>query len=114
MGDDFETTHLDNLTVQGGWRLLCVGLLHDAAQKIVESRNLFRKARGVEAYADKSWGVQQRDDWASAERWLQGGVGVITMEDCCELLQVSPEVARKKIEEYAHGRRREKPARVPW
>jgi hypothetical protein len=114
MTGDIETRHLDNLTLQGGWRLLCVGLLHDAAQKMAESRNLYRQARGVEAFACRSWAMQQRDDWAAAERWLNGGVGVVTMEDCCELLQVSPEVARKKIEEYAHGKRRDKPTRVPW
>jgi hypothetical protein len=114
MGEDFETSHLDDLTVQGGWRLLCVGLLHDAAQRIAESQNLFRRARGIEAFVDRSFGVAQQDSWAAAERWLAGGVGMITFEDCCELLQVDPEIARRKIEEHAHARRREKPARVQW
>lgn len=112
MSEDFETAHLDDLTITGGWRLLCVGLLHDAAQRIAESRNVFRKAR-VPA-SSRGWGMQQQDDWAAAERWLDGGVGVVTFEDCCDLLSVDPAIARRKIEEYAHGKRREKPANVPW
>ena len=114
MSEDFETAHLDDLTLHGGWRLLCVGLLHDAAQRIAESRNLMRKARGPGAYVSRDWGLQQQDAWASAERWLDGGVGAITFEDCCDLLSIDPSIARRKIEEYAHGRRREKPAHVPW
>ena len=114
MTDSVESAVLDDLTIAGGWRMLCVGLLHDAANKLAESRNLMRQARGVEAFSCRQWGTQQRDDWATAQRWLQGGVGVITMEECCEILQVTPEIARQKIKEHAHARRRDKPAHVPW
>jgi len=114
MSEDLETAQLDDLSVRGGWRLLCVGVLHDAVQRIAESRNLYRKARGPGAFSSRAWGIQQQDSWHEAERWLGGGVGVITFEDCCELMGVTPAIARRKIEEYAYARRREKPANVPW
>jgi hypothetical protein len=114
MHTDLETSQLDELTIRGGWHLLCTNLLHDATMRVKEARNVFRKARGVEAYADRGWGISQRDAWESAERWIKGGVGVITFEDCCDMMNVSPEVARQKIEEYAHENRRERPAGVPW
>jgi hypothetical protein len=41
-------------------------------------------------------------------------VGTVTFEDCCAVLEVAPEVARKKIEEYAHARRRDRPSPCPW
>ena len=111
---DLEEKSLDDLTVTGGWRLLCVGLMADATARIKESRNLFRQARGLDHYSDKSFGMCQRDAWTAAERWIQGGVGTVTFEDACAVLEVAPEIARKKIEEYAYARRRDRPSPCPW
>ncbi len=114
MEADLEAKSIDDLTIRGGWRMLCVGLMADATTRIKEARNLYRKARGIDHYACRSFGMMQRDSWEAAERWMQGGVGTVTFEDCCAVLEVAPEVARKKIEEYAHARRRDRPSPCPW
>jgi hypothetical protein len=31
---------------------------------------------------------------------MEGGVGVVTFEDCCACLSIQPEIAREKIGKY--------------
>ena len=100
---DAESVELDEVTLRGGWKLLCVAALHHCAQGLATEKNLLFQQR-VSREMNKSLNQS-----TAVERWMGGGVGVITFEDACECLSVTPEVARKKMMEYARSRRRKRP-----
>lgn len=109
---DAETVELDEVTLRGGWKLLCVQLLHHCVNMVAQERNLWVQQRrtGYETGLAKE-GVRAR---STGCRWMEGGCGAVTFEECCEAVGVAPDVARQRIEEYAHSRRREKPRYVAW
>lgn len=108
---DSESVELDDLTLRGGWRLLCVAALHQCVQRLeVEKNLLFRKTIDMRrSHWRKGTAKEMLCQKLGAERWMDGGIGTITFEDACECLEVTPEVARQKILEYVHHRRRRKP-----
>lgn len=106
--DDAETTELDELTMRGAWRLLCIKTMMQAVEDYCQSTNLFARLRKA-----RELGVDP-SRLPIDDRWLQGGQGAVTFEDCCEVMGVRPSVAREKIEEYAFSRRRDRPANVNW
>ena len=75
----------------GGWRLLCSNMLYHA----IESRC-------------SSHCVGKKELTFAAERWIKGKVGQVTFEDCCEAMNLDPEVTRQNIRDYL-----KKPARKP-
>lgn len=81
-------------------------LLTQAVHRMAAETNLFHKA----AYVKKNSrggnckeGIYQKRE---ARSWIDGGVGIITYEECCEALDVDPDRAREKIAAYCHKRRR--------
>ncbi len=108
---DKETVELDDVTLRGAWKLLCVQMLHHCVAMVVQERNLWMRQRSLYAKGLAKECVRAR---AVGSRWMDGGCGAVTFEECCAAVGVSPEIAREKIEQYAHGRRREKPRNVPW
>ncbi len=79
------TAEVDREVCAGAWRHLCAGVL---LQTYVADR-------GVGGNVKETL-YQKRD----ARQWLEGGVGLITFEDCCEALQVDSERARRMIESH--------------
>lgn len=67
----------------GSWRLMCSNILYQAVESRCSSHISGRRHMTYRA-----------------ERWLRGGVGQITYEDCCEALGLDPEVTREKIQDY--------------
>lgn len=98
---ELENKELDNLTVMGGWRLLCIATLHGNVRSLIECRQ--RQNPRLYRNADV---IQMREYMTDNERWMEGGVGAITFEDCCECLGVRPEVARAKIKGYVRNNQR--------
>jgi hypothetical protein len=96
---DLEAAQLDDLTLVGGWRLLCVSAMHHCVKTFVEDRRISSRN-----FQSKYKNPRERK--SEAERWLDGGVGTITFEDACDVLDIRPEVARQKIEDYALKNRR--------
>lgn len=91
MVTSLEEAQLEERTLRGGWRLLCIATLRDAVAQLEEESALFARRREKWRHTQPSY----------AEQWLGGGVGTVTFEDCCEVMGVTPEVARQKIEDYA-------------
>lgn len=98
----------------GAWRALCVRLLTQAVQRMAAETNLFHRA----AYIKKNSrggnckeGIYQKRE---ARSWIDGGVGVITYEECCEAMGVDPDRAREKIVTYCHARKREPLPKLEW
>jgi hypothetical protein len=100
---DLETANLDDITLMGGWRLLCVSAMHYCVRSFVEERQMNSQGKGFSTKYRWSEGRRQKSD---AEKWMDGGVGSITFEDACEAMDVLPEVARRKIVDFAHRNKR--------
>lgn len=83
----------------GGWRMLCAGLLVQAVQRL-EAEGLRAGSPKYMTGADggnlKESVFQRRE----AKQWVDGGIGTITFEDCCEALGVDAERARKSIAKH--------------
>ena len=91
--------------VAGGWRCLCIGIMVNAVQQVESNSKIFRVGShriGRASGTDKE-ALSQRKQ---ARDWLDGGVGLVTFEDCCAAMNVHPERARKAILERAHKKRR--------
>ena len=105
---------LDNYATAGGWRLLCAGMLLQAVQRAEESSKLYKSGKFGMGYswrnsrkgADKEI-VKQR---VQAREWLDGGIGTVTFEECCETLELDPGMVRQKVLQYCREGKR-KPLR---
>jgi len=76
-------------------------MLH-AVQQIESTSKILRYHYREGSGVDKT----QLQNRATAMKWLDGGVGLVTFEDCCEAMGVLPQKAREKILARAHERRR--------
>lgn len=91
----------------GAWHHLCVGVMLHAVRRVAESRSLWvgKLCQKENGGVDKEVSYQRE----VARRWIEGGIGLITYEDCCDALGVDPARAREKILDYAHRMRRVRP-----
>jgi hypothetical protein len=95
---DLEQTELDAMTLAGGWKLLCVSTLNHSVHHLVQERSQsVRREYYLSRTGRRRIGQAQKSD---LERWMEGGVGVVTFEDCCACLSIQPEIAREKIGKY--------------
>jgi len=90
-----EDQELELMQMLGGWKNLCNMMMHDAVKLVANGK--------VKHYNNGSGPTE--DDRLASQRWIEGGVGVVTFEDCCVMLDQDPERARKMINEWC-----EKPA----
>jgi hypothetical protein len=94
----------------GGWRLLCVGVMHQAVARIEAEGKVCKVGSRYRMHGASGLDKERLHQRVQAREWLKGGVGLVSFEDCCEALGVDPERARNKILARAHERRR-KPMR---
>lgn len=92
--------------LEGSWRALCAGMLLHTVKRIAAEGNLFQqKAWSNERGGTSKAGLEER---LIATKWIEGGIGQITFEECCETLGVDSGRAREKIREYCHRMRRKR------
>lgn len=96
---------IEDEIVMGGWRCMCIGILLNAIKEVEAQRKLFKQrcfrvGRSSGPNYDKLWAE------SSIKKWLDGGVGVVTFEDCCSVMDIDPDRARQMILERARNRRR--------
>lgn len=94
--------------LEGGWRALCAGLLVQATKRMAAETNLFHRRAWVNASGtggNSKEGIYQKKE---AQMWIDGGRGLITFEDCCEVLGVDPARARKKIRAHCERMKRKR------
>ena len=79
----------------GAWKLLCMSVLHEAI-------NLMHKKKGVSVrFASR--------ELSDAEHWVENGeTGLVTFNECCDMLGMPPEIVREKIKAHI-----KKPVRKP-
>jgi len=91
------TRTIEDATVLGAWHYLCVGVMLQAVVRSADRCSRWESKNGRKI--DKEI-IYQRE---AARRWLEGGVGLVTFEDCCEALDVDPARAREKIQAYCQS-----------
>ena len=96
---------IEDEIVCGGWRCLCIGILVNAVQRMESNTKIFRVDShriGRASGTDK----EALDNQKIAKDWLAGGVGLVTFEDCCSVMDIHPDKAREAIFQRARLRRR--------
>lgn len=91
--------------IAGGWKCLCAGVLLQAVQRIRSERRMHKPGSKYRTKGTSGLDKELLHQRSSARDWIEGGIGVITFEDCCDSVGVDPEEARRKIEEYCHGKK---------
>lgn len=104
---------VDGAVCAGAWRFLCAGLMVQAVQRLEPAWNPTGKRRFS---GDKAGGYVKETAYQKREarQWIEGGVGLITFEDCCDAIDVDPDRAREAIEThclYAPRRRQRRRSR---
>ena len=75
--------------MSGGMRRLYANILIDAVQTVSRKTNMPMDQRTQKG----------RDEILNAERWIAGGVGLVTFEDVATELDLDPMLLRKRIAE---------------
>jgi hypothetical protein len=97
---------LDPDILVGAWRLLCVGVMHQAVAKVEAGSKIYKTKSRYRMHGNSGLDKELLHQRTQAREWLKGGVGLVTFEEACEVLNVEPERARQKILARARDRRR--------
>jgi hypothetical protein len=95
--------------LEGGWRALCAGMLLQTVKRLAADTNLYHRAayvKGGHTGGNDKEGIYQR---TQARRWIEGGIGQIQFDECCEAIGVDSSRAREKILEHCQKLKRKKP-----
>lgn len=84
---DYEVECCDREEIEGAWRSLCAMMLLRTANVLGKPKCSHRKQE-----------VVQR---STARQWVSGKVGVITFEEACHGIDLSPELTREMLERHA-------------
>lgn len=84
---DWEVECCDRHEIEGAWRSLCAMMLLRTATVL-----------GKPGCSSRKQEVVQR---STARQWLGGKVGVITFEEACHGIDLSPEQTRNLLEQHA-------------
>ena len=103
---------IEQEALAGGWRALCVGVMLQGIQRVEASSKLHKP--GSKQKIDGNGGLDKEilKQRTQAREWLEGGIGLVTFEDCCEAMDVDPDKAREKIRDWCYERRRRPPADI--
>ena len=102
MGSEIERDlmELPKEVIDGGWKALCTALLMQSLARI--ERNAKKKSHLV-SDTSNDYTLQG----LTAERWIEGGSGIVSLEECCEAMGLDPGNVRRTIRDRAYQRRRE-------
>jgi hypothetical protein len=90
----------------GGWKCLCAAVMLQAVQSALGAILKGPRARQGTRRLSGPYRELARQR-LTAREWLEGGVGIITFEDCCDSLGVDParirDTLRQKIKAAKHS-----------
>jgi hypothetical protein len=97
---------LEHESMAGAWRCLCLNMMIHSIQRLEWESKLHKP--GCIYRLDGNGGLDKEvlHQRTSAKRWLEGGVGTITFEDCCEALGLEPDYVRRGIEDFCYRMKR--------
>ena len=91
---------VENEAVEGGWRALCIGMMVQAVIRMKEEKKINRNTISYRLRGCSGLDKEILHQKAYAKDWIEGGIGQITFEECCESIGVDAARAREKIYEY--------------
>jgi hypothetical protein len=97
---------IEDAAVAGAWKSLCAGVMLHAVERLSAETKLHRPGSTYKTRGDSGLYKEKLHQKTYAKQWIEGGIGSITFEDCCESLGVDPGRVRSRIVEYCHERRR--------
>lgn len=102
MGSEIERDlmELPKEVIDGGWKALCTAMLMQSLARI--ERNAKKKSHLV-SDTSNDYTLQG----LTAERWIEGGSGIVSLEECCEAMGLDPANVRRTIRDRAYQKRRE-------
>ena len=69
----------------GGWKCFCAAVLLQAVRRKLFPVSYARRAK------------EDSEVFEEACQWLEGGVGTLSLEDCCTVLNIDPDVLRSRL-----------------
>lgn len=100
---DRELEHLPLEVIDGAWKSLCTSIIIQSLARIERNAS---KASQLNTSINADYNLQG----STAEVWIEGGTGVVTLEDCCEATGLDPDNVRKTCRDRA-DQRRQRPER---
>jgi hypothetical protein len=97
---------IEHEALAGGWRSLCVGVLLQAIQRAEASSKLCKPELKRRLDGHGGWDKEILNQRSVARTWIEGGIGTITFEDCCEAVGVDPDRTRSRIYDWCQSRKR--------
>jgi len=97
---------IEHESMSGAWKCLCVNMMIQTIQRLEWEYKLHRP--GSNNRLDGNGGLDKEVLYQrmSAKKWLDGGVGTITFEDCCDAIGLEPEYVRRGIADFCQRMRR--------
>ena len=91
----YEKENVRDAEIAGGWRMLCASVLWHAIETVADDT---RRPANIESSTFRNRRLASK----TSRDWVTGGdVGLVTFDECCEMIGIPVEQAREKILEYA-------------
>lgn len=87
---------IDNHTLAAAWRGLVLGMLLHTVRHAELATKVCRRKNGYK-FLEDSINKNTLQNETTAMRWLEGGMGLVTWEEACEVLGVDPDRARNAL-----------------
>lgn len=91
---------LSQQEIEGAWKGLCAGVMMQAVERLCGVK-LYRPSASYKSDGKGGLYKETLRQKTQARNWLDGGVGEVTFEDCCDSLKVDPDRARRLIVKHA-------------
>lgn len=88
---------LSGMECEGAWRLLCSNMLFFAIDALKNKRTAPTPKPGRSLSRQSGLVKEWLRYPVEARAWIEGGVGEITFEECCEVMEVDPGRAKRMI-----------------
>ena len=97
---------LEHESMAGAWRCLCLNMMIQAVQRLEWESKLHRP--GSVHRLDGNGGLDKEvlHQRAAAKDWVDGGVGIVSFEECCESIGLDPEYVREAIDGFCRRMKR--------
>jgi hypothetical protein len=92
-----ELEQLPLEVIDGAWKSLCTTIIIQSLARLERNAS---KASQKNTSINADYTLQGE----TAEKWIEGGLGVVTLEDCCEATGLDPDNVRKTCRDRAKQR----------
>lgn len=80
--------------IYGAWRCLCLNVLLHAVTDLTANRRLYKSTSTYRGRGSRGVNKESLRSKGRARQWASGRNGLVTFEDCCDVLDIDVERAR--------------------